>query len=86
LVSPVEYEEEPVAQCKLNNLKIRKRIELLDSIHVVTAVMNALLVTRDEDLRRKIEDVVFVKKPEDVLKELQIADYCAVRFLQRILI
>jgi hypothetical protein len=38
---------------------------------VVTAVMNdSLLVTRDEDLRRRIEDVVFVKKPEDVLKEL----------------
>jgi predicted nucleic acid-binding protein len=53
------------------DLKIRKKIELLDSIHVVTAVMNdAVLVTRDEDLRRKVEDVVSVKKPEDVLKEI----------------
>jgi hypothetical protein len=35
------------------------------------AVMNdAVLVTRDEDLRRKVEDVVSVKKPEDVLKEI----------------
>jgi hypothetical protein len=35
------------------------------------AVMNdAVLVTRDEDLRRKVEDVVSVKKPEDALKEI----------------
>lgn len=51
------------------DLKIRKKTELLDSIHVVTAVMNsAVFVTRDNDLRRKIEDIVTVKTPEEVLK------------------
>jgi predicted nucleic acid-binding protein len=57
------------------DLKIRRRVELLDSIHVTTAmVRNAVFVTRDEDLRRKVDDIVVVKKPEDVLKEL--ADNC----------
>lgn len=54
------------------NLKIEKRIELLDSIHAVTAMMNnAVFVTRDNDLQKKVEDVISVRKPEDVLKELQ---------------
>ena len=53
------------------DLKIRRRVELLDSIHVTTAmVRNVVLVTRDEDLRRKVDDIVVVKKPEDILKEL----------------
>jgi len=53
------------------DLKIRKKIELLDSIHVMTAAMkNAILVTRDDDLRRKVEDVVPVKTPEDILEKI----------------
>jgi len=53
------------------DLKIKKKTELLDSIHAVTAVMsNAVFVTRDDDLRKKIEDVVLVRKPEDILKEI----------------
>ncbi len=53
------------------DLKIRRRVELLDSIHATTAIVhNAILVTRDEDLRRKAEDIVIVKKPEDILREL----------------
>jgi len=53
------------------DLKIRKKTELLDAIHVVTAVMNdAVFVTRDDDLRKKVEDIISVKKPEDILKEM----------------
>lgn len=53
------------------DLKIKRKLELLDSIHAITAMMHsAVLVTRDEDLRRKVDDVVCVKKPEDVLKEI----------------
>jgi len=52
------------------DLKIKRKLELLDSIHAATAFMNnAVLVTRDEDLRRKVEDIISVRKPEDVLKE-----------------
>ena len=52
------------------DLKIRKKIELLDSIHAITAYLNnAVLVTRDEDLRKKVEDTITVQKPEDILKE-----------------
>jgi len=52
------------------DLKIKRKLELLDSIHAVTAFMNnAILVTRDADLRRKVEDFISVKKPEDVLRE-----------------
>ena len=53
------------------DLKINRRVELLDSIHAATAIIhNAVLVTRDEDLRRKVDDIVTVKKPEDILKKL----------------
>ena len=59
------------------DLKIRRRVELLDSIHATTAMVhNATLVTRDEDLRRKVEDIVTVKKPEDILRELANAGNC----------
>jgi len=52
------------------DLKIERRTELLDSIHVITAAMNrAIFVTRDDELRRKIEDLIIVKTPEEVLKE-----------------
>jgi len=52
------------------DLKIKKRTELLDSIHVITAAMqNAVFVTRDDDLRKKVEDIISVKKPEDILRE-----------------
>jgi len=52
------------------DLKIKKKTELLDSIHVMTAAMNdAVLVTRDDDIRRKVEDVVSVEKPENILRE-----------------
>ena len=58
------------------DLKIKKKTELLDSIHVVTAIMNdAVFVTRDDDLRRKVEDAISIKKPEDILKELQGKEY-----------
>jgi predicted nucleic acid-binding protein len=52
------------------DLKIGKKLELLDSIHAVTALLNnAVLSTRDEDLRRKVEESIFVKNPEEILKE-----------------
>lgn len=52
------------------DLKIERRTELLDSIHIITAAMNrAIFVTRDDELRRKIEDLIIVKTPEEVLKE-----------------
>ncbi len=52
------------------DLKIERKTELLDSIHVITASINkAVFVTRDDELRRKIEDLVTVKTPEEVLKE-----------------
>ena len=53
------------------DLKIKEKTELLDSIHVVTAVMNgAFLVTGDDDLRSKVEDIVPVKTPQEVLQEI----------------
>lgn len=53
------------------DLKIKKKTELLDSIHVVTAAMhNAVLVTRDDDLRKKVEDIISVREPEDILGEI----------------
>jgi len=52
------------------DLKIERKTELLDSIHVITAAMNrAVFVTRDDELRRKVEDIVIVKTPEEILKE-----------------
>lgn len=52
------------------DLKIRQKVELLDSIHAITALLNnAVLVTRDEDLRKKVEDFITVRKPEELLKE-----------------
>ena len=65
-IAPVDKE---IAKESID-LKIRKKTELLDSIHVVTAVMNsAIFVTRDNDLRKKVEDIVTVKTPEEVLEE-----------------
>jgi predicted nucleic acid-binding protein len=53
------------------DLKISKKTELLDSIHVVTAaIQNAVLVTRDDDLRKKAEGIISVKKPEEILREI----------------
>jgi len=65
-IAPVDRE---VAKEAID-LKIKKKTELLDSIHVVTAAMSdAVFVTRDDDLRKKVEDLVSVKTPEDILKE-----------------
>lgn len=52
------------------DLKIRRKIELFDSIHVTTAIMEkAILVTRDEELKKKTEDLVNVKTPEEIIKD-----------------
>jgi len=52
------------------DLKIDRRLELLDSIHAASAIMkNATLVTRDKDLKRKVEDIVSVKTPDEILKK-----------------
>ena len=52
------------------DLKIERRTELLDSVHTVTAIMSdAVLITRDNALRKKIEDLIVVKTPEEALKE-----------------
>ncbi|MEM3595193.1 MAG: PIN domain-containing protein, partial [Candidatus Bathyarchaeia archaeon] len=49
-------------------IKIRKKLELLDSIHVTTAIFqNAILVTRDSDVRRKCEDIATIRTPEEIL-------------------
>jgi len=51
-------------------IKIERKLELLDSVHVASAIMrNAILVTRDDDMRRRVEDIVPVRTPEQVLKE-----------------
>jgi len=50
-------------------IKIARRLELLDSVHVASAmVREAILVTRDDELRRRVEDLVPVMTPEQVLK------------------
>jgi predicted nucleic acid-binding protein len=50
--------------------KIRKRLELLDSIHVTTAIVqNVILVTRDDDVRKKCEDIAIIRTPEEILEE-----------------
>ena len=52
------------------DLKIERRTELLDSVHAVTAIMSdAVLITRDNGLRKKVEDLIVVKTPEEALKE-----------------
>lgn len=52
------------------DIKIERKLELLDSVHVASAMMrNAVLVTRDDDLRRRVEDIVSIKTPEQVLQE-----------------
>ncbi|MBS7622692.1 PIN domain-containing protein [Candidatus Bathyarchaeota archaeon] len=51
-------------------IKIRKRLELLDSIHVATAILQeAILVTRDIDIRKRCEDIVTIRTPEEILEE-----------------
>lgn len=51
-------------------IKIRKKLELLDSIHVTTAIVqDAILVTRDDDIRKKCEDIATIRTPEEVLEE-----------------
>lgn len=48
-------------------LKVRRRIDLFEAIHVVTAILlKAILVTRDDELRKRVEDLVDVKSPEDI--------------------
>ena len=48
-------------------LKVRKRIDFFEAIHVVTSILlKAILVTRDEELRKRVEDIVDVKTPEDI--------------------
>jgi predicted nucleic acid-binding protein len=50
--------------------KIARRLELLDSIHVMTAVVeDAIFVTRDEDLRSKCRDLASVRTPEEILEK-----------------
>jgi predicted nucleic acid-binding protein len=54
------------------DIKIVRRLELLDSVHVSSAVMRgAVLVTRDDELRRRVEDLVPVMTPEQVLEKSQ---------------
>jgi len=51
-------------------MKIRKKLELLDSIHVTTAIFqDAILVTRDDDIRKKCGDIATIRTPEEVLEE-----------------
>ena len=51
-------------------IKIRKKLELLDSIHVTTAIFqDAILVTRDDDIRKKCEDIATIRTPEEILEE-----------------
>ena len=38
-------------------------------VAVVAAMRNAVLVMRDDELRRRVEDLVPVRTPEQVLKE-----------------
>ncbi len=48
-------------------LKVRKRIDFFEAVHVVTAILKkGILVTRDEELRKRVEDIVDVKTPEDI--------------------
>lgn len=52
------------------DIKIVRRLGLLDSVHVSTALMrDAILVTRDDELRRRVEDMVPVMTPDQVLEE-----------------
>jgi len=54
------------------DLKISRRLELLDSIHVTTSILNdAILVTRDDDLRKKCGDMTSIRTPEEILQEKQ---------------
>jgi len=65
-VLPVDRE---TAKQAIDN-KISKRLELLDSIHVATAILrNAILVTRDEDLRKKCRDIALIRTPEEIMEE-----------------
>jgi len=49
------------------DLKIARKLELLDSVHVATAKMHdCILVTRDENLRKKCEDLVAIRTPEEL--------------------
>lgn len=54
------------------DIKISRKLELLDSVHVASAVMRgAVLVTRDDELRRRMEDMVPVMTPDQILKVKQ---------------
>jgi predicted nucleic acid-binding protein len=54
------------------DLKISRRLELLDSIHVTTSILNdAILVTRDDDLRKKCGDMTSIRTPEEILQGKQ---------------
>jgi predicted nucleic acid-binding protein len=50
--------------------KIARKLELLDSVHVMTAIVqDAVLVTRDEDLRSKCRDLASIRTPEEILEK-----------------
>ncbi len=52
------------------DIKIERRLELLDSVHVASAIAGgATLVTRDDELRRRVDDLVAVRTPDQVLEE-----------------
>lgn len=52
------------------DLKIARKLELLDSLHLATArIQHAVLVTRDTDLRKKCEGIASAKTPEEALEE-----------------
>ncbi len=50
--------------------KISRGLELLDSIHVTTAIVqDAIFVTRDVELRKKCRDLASIGTPEEILEE-----------------
>jgi predicted nucleic acid-binding protein len=52
--------------------KIARKLDLLDSIHVATArIQNAILVTRDVDLKKKCEGLTQTYSPEEALEAEQ---------------
>jgi len=68
LVEIVSLDRETAKQAI--DAKIARRLELLDSIHVMTAIaQDAILVTRDEDLRSKCRGLASIRTPEEILEE-----------------
>lgn len=52
--------------------KIARKVELLDSIHVATArIQNAILVTRDTDLKKKCGGLTAAYSPEETVEQEQ---------------